>query len=319
MKCVSNWPIPTTSKELSSFLGLASYYRRFIKNFAHVAAPLHALIHKGKPWQWTTECTEAFFELKKMLISAPVLTLPDFSKSFVLDTDASGEGLGAVLSQTINGMEHVNAYASRTLTHTEKRYCTTRREMLALVWGSRHFRPYLYGRKFLLRTDHNSLRWLHNFKEPEGQVARWLETMAEFQYEVIHRPGKQHCNADSLSRGQCRQCGLEVELETDEMFPVCEISLLPAWTNQEVADFQRADTDLEQVIIWLQSGSVPQQCPKDSTWQLQSLWTQCKNLLLKDGILYRQWEDIPGGGQDRYLQLVIPPTHIPGIMVGLHD
>ena len=108
-----------------------------------------------------------------------------------------------------------------------------------------HFRPYLYGRKFLLRT---ALCWLHNFKEPEGQVARWLETMAEFQYEVIHRPGKQHCNADSLSRGQCRQCGLEVELETDEMFPVCEISLLPAWTNQEVADFQRADTDLEQVI-----------------------------------------------------------------------
>ena len=179
-----------------------------------------------------------------MLISAPVLALPDFSKSFILDTDASGEGLGAVLSQTINGMEHVIAYASRTLTHTEKRYCATRREMLALVWGSRHFRPYLYGRKFLLRTDHNSLRWLHNFKEPEGQVARWLETMAEFQYEVIHRPGKQHCNADSLSRGQCRQCGLEVELETDEMFPVCEISLLPAWTNQEVADFQRADTDL---------------------------------------------------------------------------
>eukprot|EP00731_Ephydatia_muelleri_P037376 Em0453g3a len=179
--------------------------------------------------------------------------------------------------------------------------------------------PYLYGRKFLLRTDHNSLRWLHNFKEPEGQVARWLETMAEFQYEVIHRPGKQHCNADSLSCGQCRQCGLEVELETDEMFPVCEISLLPAWKNQEVADFQRADTDLEQVITWLQSGSVPQQCPKDSTWQLQSLWTQCKNLLLKDGILYRQWEDIPGGGQDRYLHLVIPPTHIPRIMVGLHD
>ena len=118
-----------------------------------------------------------------------------------------------------------------------------------LLWcgGSCHFRPYLYGRKFLLRAEHNFLRWLHNFKEPEGQVARWLETMTELQYEVIHRPGRQHSNADSLSRGQCRQCGLEVELET-VMFPVCEISLLPAWTNQEVADFQRAEGTYSKLL-----------------------------------------------------------------------
>ena len=81
--------------------------------------------------------------------------------------------------------------------------------MLALVWASHHFRPYLYGRKFVLRTDHSALQWLHSFKEPVGQVARWLEGMAEFNYEVVHRPGKQHCNADAPSRGQCRQCGLD--------------------------------------------------------------------------------------------------------------
>ena len=90
------------------------------------------------------------------------------------DIDASGDGLGAVLSQIVDDVEHPIAYASRTMTRAEKRYCATRREMLALVWASHHLRSYLYGKRFVLRTDHSSLQWLHNFKEPEGQVARWL-------------------------------------------------------------------------------------------------------------------------------------------------
>ncbi|KRY27736.1 Retrovirus-related Pol polyprotein from transposon [Trichinella spiralis] len=89
----------------------------------------------------------------------------------------------------------------------ERNYCATRREMLALVWATHHFRPYLYGRKFTARADHNSLKWLRNFREPEGQVARWLEKLAEFDFEVVHRPGKKHQNADALSRRACRECG----------------------------------------------------------------------------------------------------------------
>ena len=126
--------------------------------------------------------------------------MPDFSQHFILDTDASGEGLGAVLSQSREGQECVVAYASRSLSRTEKQYCATRRELLALVWASRHFRPYLYGRKFIVRTDHHALRWLHNFKEPAGQVARWLEQLAEFDYEVVHRQGKQHTNANLIMK-----------------------------------------------------------------------------------------------------------------------
>ena len=98
-------------------------------------------------------------------------------------------------------------YASRTLTKAERQYCTTRKEMLALVWGIRQFRPYLYGRAFQARTDHNSLKWLHNFREPEGQVARWLEILSEYNFKVVHRPGVQHKNADALSRSPCNQCG----------------------------------------------------------------------------------------------------------------
>ena len=117
-------------------------------------------------------CNEAFFELKKRLLSTPILSLPNFNLGFIVDTDASGEGLGAVLSQVIDGHECVVSYASRVLSRSERKYCATRREMLALVWAVHIFRPYLYGKRFTLRTDHNCLKWLHNFKEPEWQVAR---------------------------------------------------------------------------------------------------------------------------------------------------
>ena len=143
VRSVFDWPIPLNQKDLKRFLGLASYFRRFVQGFAQVAAPLNALTNKGKEWMWTADCTHAFLELKKRLVSTPVLVMPQFTQEFILDTDASGEGLGAVLSQVIEGEEKVVAYASKTLTRTERKYCATRREMLALVWATHHFRPYL--------------------------------------------------------------------------------------------------------------------------------------------------------------------------------
>ena len=107
-----------------------------------------------------------------------------------MDCDASSEGLGAVLSQNHDGKECVISYASRTLSKPERRYCATRKEMLALIWAIRQFRPYLYGKKFTVRTDHNALKWLCTFHEPEGQVARWLESLAEYDFTVQHRSGK---------------------------------------------------------------------------------------------------------------------------------
>ncbi len=162
-KCVMEWPTPADPKQLRQFLGLASYYRRFVKNFAQIAAPLHRLTEKGSSWTWSNECEDAFTTLRGKLTTTPVLTFPRFDQPFILDVDASGDGLGEILSQVEDGRECVVAYASRALTKTECRYCATRREMLALVWGTRYFRPYLYGRRFKARTDHSSLRWLRNF------------------------------------------------------------------------------------------------------------------------------------------------------------
>uniref|UniRef100_A0A5S6QK48 RNA-directed DNA polymerase n=1 Tax=Trichuris muris TaxID=70415 RepID=A0A5S6QK48_TRIMR len=207
-KCaaVERWHPPRCLNELRQFLGLASYYRKFVKNFATIAAPLHRLLRKDSKWVWNQDCEQAFQQLKRNLLSAPVLRLPDFTKTFILDVDASGEGLGAVLSQCFADGEHPIAYASRTLSKPERRYCATRRELLALVWGTKHFRPYLYGARFIARTDHNCLVWLNSFREPEGQTARWLERLAEFDMEIRHRPGRLHDNADALSRPLCPQC-----------------------------------------------------------------------------------------------------------------
>ena len=140
------------------------------------------------------------------MLSAPVLAYPDPTSSYILDTDASADGLGAVLSQLQNGEERVIAYWSKSLSSAEKNYCVTRRELLAVVEACKHFKPYLYGRPFRLRTDHASLIWIQRRKDPHHQVARWLEILAEFQYQIEHRKGEKHQNADGLSRRQCEDC-----------------------------------------------------------------------------------------------------------------
>ena len=188
---VSHWPTPTNVTELRSFLGLASYYRRFIYHFAEVAAPLYRLQEKGSTFRWTANCTDAFEMLKKKLTSAPILAFPRPSDTFILDTDASECGIGAVLSQRQEGIERVIAYGSRTLTKSERNYSTTRKELLALVYFLQHFRCYLLGQPFIVRTDHAALTWLQQFKHPEGQLARWLEQLQEFEFQTEHRPGKQ--------------------------------------------------------------------------------------------------------------------------------
>ena len=149
---------------------------------------------------WETEQAEAFEGLKEALVSPPVLALPVPEGEFVLDTDASGEAIGAELSQIQEGQERTIAYGSLSLSNEQRTYCATGKELLAVIRFTCMFRHYLLGRKFTLRTDHGSLRWLFGFKDPQGQLARWLESLAQYDFEIIHRPGNKHQNADALSR-----------------------------------------------------------------------------------------------------------------------
>ena len=203
---LKNMSIPSNLVEIQSFLGFASYYRRFLADFSTLAAPLTALTRKNVKFNWTEACQNSFDEIVGRLTDAPVLAYPDPNEPFILDTDASGVGIGGVLSQNINGEERVIAYASKTLSKSQRNYCTTNRELLAVHVFVKHFRHYLLGRKFLLRCDHASLRWLMSFKEPEGMVARWISVLNTYDFDIEYREGSKHGNADGLSRLTPRRC-----------------------------------------------------------------------------------------------------------------
>ncbi len=208
IEAVKSWPTPENLTEARSFLGFSSYYRRFIKGYADIAKPLYTLTEKNTPFLWTEKCEDSFNQLKKALISAPVLAYPSRDGQYVLDCDASNIGVGGILSVTNEDStgERPVAYFSRTLTKSERRYCVTRRELLAIIASIKEFHHYLYGKKFLIRTDHGALRWLTNFKNPQAQTARWIEILGTYDYEIRHRPGRYHQNADGLSRKPCAAC-----------------------------------------------------------------------------------------------------------------
>ena len=219
VKAVAEWPIPTTLTELRSFVALASYYRRHIQNFAEIARPLHNLTKKGCPFEWGADQQSAFEKLKQKLINYPVLANPLPEGEYVVDTDASDEALGAVLQQRQNGQIRVLAYASRVMDPSERFYCTTRKELLGIVFALRQFRHYLLSTSFLLRTDHAALTSLLRSPEPVGQQARWLDLLAEYSFRIEHQAGRLHSNSDSLSQ---RPCGSRKCTREDCMVPTCD-------------------------------------------------------------------------------------------------
>ncbi len=155
-EAVTNWPTPKNKRELRGFLGLCSYYHKFIKSFANIAGPLHRLTEKETEFVWTVQCNEAFLKLKQLLTTAPILAYPIASGRYTLDTDAGKKAIGAVLSQKQNGHERVIAYYSRSLTRRERNYCLTRKELLVVVKAIEKFHYYVYGQRLVVRTDHAS-------------------------------------------------------------------------------------------------------------------------------------------------------------------
>ena len=318
---VRDWPVPENLRQLRGFLGLATYYRKFVKSYADIAATLNRLLCKNQHFDWTQECQTAFEQLKNALITSPVLALPNDSDPFVLDTDASDESIICVLSQVQNSEEKIVAFAGPTLSKIERNYCVSRNELLAVVYFTKYFRQYLLGQKFTIRTDHAALQWLNKTPNPVGQNARWLEILGEYDFEIKHRRGASHGNADTISRHPCLRkpsctachpahneteglhCASVKQMSTQD--DPGAIDML-CWSPDDLPAAQRSDPDIGFVMAMLESS------PHKPTWDqiaaqsadVKSLCNEWERLQIHGNILCRKWAMLDGT-PDRW-QVVLP-------------
>ena len=185
---VKSWPPPTNIHDLRSFLGLAGYYRRFVKNFSTIAAPLGELLRKDAKFIWSNQHQEAFDKLKQAVSSAPILLSPDPIRPYTVVTDASGFAIGAALCQDHGKGLQPCAYLSRTMTQAERNYPVHEQELLAIIHALREWRHYLHGYKFTIITDHRSLQYLQTQPHLSARQVRWSEFLQQFDYEIRYRP-----------------------------------------------------------------------------------------------------------------------------------
>ncbi|XP_043208845.1 uncharacterized protein LOC122374269 [Amphibalanus amphitrite] len=290
VRVVQEYPRPASVHEVRQFVGLASYFRKFIPSFSEVAKPLLRLTEAKARFQWDDSCEESFLALKGFLISAPVLAFPDFQKDFVLTTDASTVGIGAVLSQRVDGLERPVAYASRCLSKAEMSYSVTERECLAVVWAVRHFSVYLQGRSFTLITDHCPLTYLRSCKDPRGRLARWILELEQYSYTMVYKAGRKIGHADALSRAV-----REVHLRSD---------------TQDLLRLQMSDADFLMIASCLASG-LP--CPSDASSVVKFYLSRRDSLEVDrgTGLLFTTHEG--------HRQLLVPPAGVRQVLHESHD
>jgi transposase InsO family protein len=256
-EAIRRYPAPKNVKEIRAFLGLSGFYRKLVRDFASIAKPLTELTKKDVPFNWGQDQQKAFEQLKDALCSDSVLAYPDFTQEFILSTDASAKALGAILSQVQDGVERPISFGSRQLGPAEKNYSATELELAALVWASRHYRHYLLGRKFLVRSDHAALRYLHRFSDNNSRLLKWSLRLAEFDFRVDYIPGKQLPHVDSLSRSfqtatQNAELSKEVFRREQGRDPFCKtLRVKPAGARSEYF------YDQDGVIYKRRSGAEP--------------------------------------------------------------
>ena len=296
IKAITEFPVPGDVEQLRRFLGMAGYYRDYVDGFAEAAHPLNQLTRKGVAFTWSVVCSQAFRKLKELLVKAPVLAYPDFSREFTLTTDASNIGLGAILSQEVDGREVVISYASKSLSKAESNYSTTERECLAVVWAAQHFSHYLLGSTFVIRTDHDPLTYLRSVPSPHGRLARWIGWLEQFSYRMVYTPGKSIPHADALSRAPV-VAGMEVPSEV---------------SSEEVQREQASDRVIKYVVELWKSGKQP--CRRDDT-EVKKLFEVSKDFIYRNGTLCVKTPVKWGKG----LQVVLPRSLVVRVLQVAHD
>ncbi len=345
IQAVSQWRCPETVGELRSFLGFASYYRRFVEGFAKLAAPLHRLVAEfagAKPRKfvsasfvtaWTEECQQSFDGLKSKLTSSPVLAYADFSRPFILEVDASHSGLGAVLSQEQEGRVRPIAYASRSLRPTERNmtnYSSMKLEFVALKWAmTEKFREYLLGQKCVVYTDHNPLSHLASAKLGATEQ-RWAAQLASFDFVVRYRSGRSNKNADALSRqdpsrvdgSHSELLGIVVPVEVRQsLAPAATQATIVSLPNRSVGDIgalQRADVVFGEVLGFWERRTFPNsEERRQFSKSALVLLRQWDRLDEQDGVVYRRFFRPDGGGE--VFQILLPQALRKEVLTMVHQ
>lgn len=267
---VKNYPVPKNVKQVQRFVGFASFYSKFIPNFSELCYPLNRLKRKGVKFKWTKTEQNSFDKLIEALTSHPVLHLPDFSKKFILNCDASDHSVGCVLQQQWNGGTVVIGYTSRALTKSEQGYSIYKKELLACLWGCEKYREFLLEKPFILRTDNQAITYLWKSDKTTGQLARWKMRLSEFPCEIEHARATQNIPADALSR--LFEPEVETELMADKKPATQVVHFLQNFPEvfHDIAQKQRGDKNLKEIIAKLEKGS------------------KVKNYLLRNGVLKYQ-------------------------------
>lgn len=284
IKTIMEFKRPDNIKSTQSFLGLANYYRRFIKDLSKIAAPLYKLTQKTTAFIWKDECESAFTTLKKLLTSAPILSYPDFKKEFIITCDASGEGVGAVLEQE----NRVIVYASKVLSATKKRWSATELELYAIVFGCQEFKCYVLGTKFKIYSDHRPLSGILKVRDTTARIIKLQQKLSEFDYEIIYKKGRENSVADFLSR---HPLGSE---EKDLKSEICNAITRKQAKEVEIknSDTTAKETDLDLISI----ADENELESSDNNKQKREVITD-KNEI---DIILRDYHDAPMGGHFGY-------------------
>ncbi|XP_055017905.1 LOW QUALITY PROTEIN: uncharacterized protein K02A2.6-like [Boleophthalmus pectinirostris] len=304
VRAIQQAPAPTNVTELRAYLGLLSYYNRFLPNLSTRLAPLHRLLRKETPWNWQEEQERAFEESKRLMQSSEVLVHYDSHKDLILSCDALPYGVGAVLSHRMpDGQERPIGFMSRTLTAAEANYSQLDKEGLAVMFGIQRFHKYLYERRFIICTDHKPLLSLFSEMKAVPQMAspriqRWAVTLRAYEYEIVYEPGKHHSNADALSRLPLPQTAVRREQE-DRVLMLEEVTLVSA---SEISQWTRKDPVLSRVCQFIQHGWPPQH--SDSAFQPYAV--RKTELSVQDGCIL--WGS----------RVVVPPTGREALLGQLH-
>ena len=309
---VKAFPTPKSVEDVYSFLGLAGYYRHFVAVFADISWPLWQLTRKNGEWQWTDAHQFAFDTLKDSLTSEPVLRRPDFSRPFLVQTDASGRSISGILAQKDDaGQEYVVAYSSRGLLDAERKWDVREREALAIIWTCESFRAYLYGAPFEVWSDHQSLQWLLTSTAP-GRLTRWALRLAEFDFVLKYRPRARNMNADSLTHHDLPPPDVTTDFEPHVLMPMVDFD---ATAYQEgFAKDQRLDPELKPLIDYLTAGTAP----TDSNIRVQAV-AALHTLVGPFGLLVRHAEIKRGERAVKVTQICVPASRTEEILGFNHE